>query len=96
MWAMETPATKVAERLTDESHALPPEVLPCTIEPFPTVQHSNICATKRLHYPKNAHSNTGDLSLHRGCQRFDSSTAHQYFNDLRAIARSALWSIRTF
>ena len=27
MWAMEAPAVKVAERLTDEAHALPPEVL---------------------------------------------------------------------
>lgn len=27
MWVMESPATKVAERLTDESHQLPPEVL---------------------------------------------------------------------
>lgn len=27
MWAMEEPAVKVAERLTDESHKLPPEVL---------------------------------------------------------------------
>ena len=27
MWAMEAPAVMVAERLTEESHALPPEVL---------------------------------------------------------------------
>lgn len=27
MWTMQAPATKVAERLTDESHPLPPEVL---------------------------------------------------------------------
>lgn len=27
MWAMEAPALKVAERMTDEAHQLPPEVL---------------------------------------------------------------------
>ncbi len=27
MWTMEAPAVKVAERLTTEEHALPPEVL---------------------------------------------------------------------
>ena len=27
MWTMEAPAVKVAERLTDEAHSLPPEVM---------------------------------------------------------------------
>ena len=30
MWTMEAPAVKVAERLTDESHQLPPEVMRLT------------------------------------------------------------------
>lgn len=30
MWTMEAPATAVAERLTDPSHALPPEVMRLT------------------------------------------------------------------
>lgn len=29
-WTMEAPAVKVGERLTDESHALPPEVMRLT------------------------------------------------------------------
>ena len=30
MWVMEKPATTIAEKLTEDSHALPPEVLRLT------------------------------------------------------------------